>query len=224
MRSQGPSRSQPGAAMIPGVSTTREPTVVTASITASVKKYISTLVVHPVRSSSTQPAAMPARTSSARSLLSAGHMTSCSHRMSGRSPPSPRSAIIGVCACVLINPGSRTPGRACTAASDGGASASGPTQAIRPSASMSRAASRRTEHSASQGRTTGAVRRKVTAGFPRATAATGTAAARPRRRGASPARCAAAARGRRPRCPRGRRTRSHRRPARSSRARETRSL
>ena len=44
---QRPSRSQPGAAMMPGVSSTREPTAVTASITSSVKKYISTLVVQP---------------------------------------------------------------------------------------------------------------------------------------------------------------------------------
>ena len=109
--SHGPSRSQPGAAMIPGVSSTREPTAVTASITASVKKYISTLVVHPVRSSSTQPAVMPARTSSARSRPSAGHITSCSQRISGRSPPSPRSGSIGVWQWVLTSPGSSSPGQ-----------------------------------------------------------------------------------------------------------------
>ena len=157
--SHGPSRSHPGAAMIPGVSSTREPTAVTASSTASVKKYISTLVVHPVRSSSTQPAVMAVRTSSARSLLSAGQITSRSQRISGRSPPSPRSATIGVCACALISPGSRSPCRARTGAVDGGADERGPTNAIRPSSSTSTTASRTTEHEASQGRTTGAVRR-----------------------------------------------------------------
>ena len=113
--------------MIPGVSSTREPTAVTASITSSVKKYISTLVVQPVRSSSTQPAVMPARTSGPVNRPSAGHITSCSQRSSGRSPPIPRSAIIGVCACVLTRPGSSAPGSARTGADVGGASDRGPT-------------------------------------------------------------------------------------------------
>ena len=113
--------------MIPGVSSTREPTAVTASITASVKKYISTLVVQPVRSSSTQPAVMAARTSSARNRASAGHITSVSQRISGRSPPRPRSASIGVCACVLTRPGSSTPDSARTGADDAGAAARAPT-------------------------------------------------------------------------------------------------
>ena len=113
--------------MIPGVSSTREPTVVAASITASVKKYISTLVVQPVRSISTQPAIMLARTSGPVIRPSAGHITSCSQRSSGRSPPSPRSAAIGVCACVLTRPGSSAPGSARTGAVGGGAVASGPT-------------------------------------------------------------------------------------------------
>jgi hypothetical protein len=113
--------------MIPGVSSTREPTAVTASITASVKKYISTLVVHPVRSSSTQPAVMAARTSSARKRASAGHITSVSQRINGRSPPSPRSASIGVCACVLTSPGSSRPDSARTGAPVDGAATRAPT-------------------------------------------------------------------------------------------------
>ncbi len=126
MASQLPSRSQPGVAMTPGVSSTRDPTASTASITASVKKYISTLVVVPVRSSSTQPETIPARTSDAVSRPSAGHITSCSQRRSGRSPPSPRSSSIGVWQWVLTRPGSSTPVSSRTAPGGGGAPASGP--------------------------------------------------------------------------------------------------
>ena len=39
----------------------------------------------------------------------------------------PRSAIIGVCACVLTSPGSSAPGTARTGASDSGAEVRGPT-------------------------------------------------------------------------------------------------
>ena len=126
--SQLPSRSQPGAAMTPGVSSTREPTASTASTTASVKKYISTLVVVPVRSSSTQPDVMPARTSDAVSRPSAGHITSCSQRSSGRSPPIPRSSSIGVWQWVLTSPGSSTPASSRT----GPADAAAPPRAARP--------------------------------------------------------------------------------------------
>jgi hypothetical protein len=125
--SQLPNRSHPGAAMIPGVSSTREPTVVTASSTSSVKKYISTLVVQPVRSSCTQPAVIDACTSAPVSRPSAGHITSCSQRSSGRSPPRPRSGVIGVCACVLTRPGSSAPVSSRTGAAVGGAATSGPT-------------------------------------------------------------------------------------------------
>ena len=154
--SQLPRRSQPGAAITPGVSSTREPTVSTASTTASVKKYISTLVVVPVRRSSTQPDVIPARTSDAVSRPSAGHITSCSHRSSGRSPPMPRSSSIGVWQWVFTSPGSSTPGRARTGPGTGGASAIGPTHVIRPSAT-STAPLRSTEHAGSHGSTTGAV-------------------------------------------------------------------
>ena len=88
--------------------------MVTASIMASEKKYISVLVVQPVRSSSTQPEVIPACTSDAVSLPSAGHITSCSQRISGRSPPMPRSSVMGVWAWVLMSPGSSAPATAYT--------------------------------------------------------------------------------------------------------------
>jgi hypothetical protein len=173
--------------MMPGVSTTRDPTARAASTTSSVKKYISTLVVHPVLSISTQPAVIPACTCSPRIRPSAGHMTSCSQRMSGRSPPIPRSTAIGVCACVLTRPGSSAPGSVRTGASVDGALCRGPAKAIRPLAVMSSAASRTTEQAGSQGSITGASSRTpvVTGATRAASAATGTAAARRRRRAAS---------------------------------------
>jgi hypothetical protein len=171
--------------MIPGVSTTRDPAADTASITASVKKYISTLVVQPVRSSSMQPDVIAIRTSSASSRPSAGHITSWSQRMSGRSPPMPRSAIIGVCAWVFTRPGSSAPGIVRTGVVPAGAVARGPTYPIRPSASTSTTASRSTEQRGSHGSTTGATSRvAVTAAARGGSAASGTAAATPRCRAA----------------------------------------
>src|SRR3954454_7783627 len=119
----------------------RAPVRPTAAAMRSGWKYISTLVVTPLPSISADAAVMATSTSSGVSRASRGHMTSCSHRSSGRPSPWPRNSTIGACEWMLTNPGSRTPGSSTRSASGaGGASEVGPTQAIRPS-STSRTAS-----------------------------------------------------------------------------------
>ena len=211
--SQLPRRSQPGAAITPGVSSTREPTVSTASTTAPVKKYISTLVVVPVRRSSMHPDVMPARTSDAVSRPSAGHITSCSQRSSGRSPPIPRSSSIGVWQWVLTSPGSSTPASSRTGPRSG--------RCLRERPDPGDAPVRDVDGAVAQDRARGVARQHHRGGEPRgphlsaaaraATAASGTAAATRRCRAGSPASSAAAARGTPRRSPRDRRTRSPRR-------------
>ena len=96
--SQVPRRSIPGAVMMPGVMTTRDPSSRTASTTVSAQKYISVEVVTPWRSISSPPASIPARTSGASSRASAGQTTSVSQRISGRSPPMPAQQRQRACA------------------------------------------------------------------------------------------------------------------------------
>ncbi|MDF2976423.1 MAG: hypothetical protein K0S40_1151 [Actinomycetospora sp.] len=146
----------PGAVMIPGVSTTREPISSTASTTCSDWKYISADVVTPPRSISVLPASIPAWTSAPSSFASAGQTTSRSQRISGRSPPKPRSTVNGVWAWALTSPGMSRPPTRVVGASVAGAVSAGPTCAIRPSSSTSTTASRSTLPASSQGRTIGA--------------------------------------------------------------------
>ena len=103
--------------MIPAASTTRDPASSTAPASWSLWKYISTLVVTPRRSISTEPSSMPARMSEGRIRASAGQITSCSQRSSGRSPPMPRSTVIGLCACAFTRPGNRIPAQCLVTAS-----------------------------------------------------------------------------------------------------------
>ena len=125
--SQVPSRSIPGAVMMPGVRTTRDPISRTAAATSSAQKYISVEVVTPLRSISTVPASIPARTSSPSSRDSAGQTTSVSQRINGRSPPIPRSRASGVWAWVLTRPGMSARDTRSTVTSETGAAAAGPT-------------------------------------------------------------------------------------------------
>jgi hypothetical protein len=101
--------------------------------------YISTLVVIPWRSISALANRMAARTSSAVSRPSRGHMTSLSQRFSGSPSPIPRNSVMGEWQCAFSRPGLISPGSRVSGAFDGGASATGPIQVMRPSATSSTA-------------------------------------------------------------------------------------
>ena len=117
----------------------RAPVVPTAAAIRSGWKYISTLVVMPLPSISAEAAVMATSTSFPVSRASRGHITSRSQRSSGSPSPWPRNSTIGACEWVLTRPGSRIPGSAVTWLLTGGASAAGPTHAIRPSSTSSTA-------------------------------------------------------------------------------------
>ena len=130
----------PGSGISGVAISARAPVRPTAAAIRSGWKYISTLVVTPLRSSSAEAAVIAASTSSAVSRASRGHMTSASHRSSGSPSPWPRNSTIGACEWALTSPGSSTPGSATREASGAsGASAAGPIQRISPSSTSTTA-------------------------------------------------------------------------------------
>ena len=77
----------PGSGITGAAITARAPVARTAAAIRSGWKYISTLVVTPLRSSSADAAVMATSTSSPVSRASRGHMTSRSQRSSGSPSP-----------------------------------------------------------------------------------------------------------------------------------------
>ena len=107
----------PGSGSSGASTSDRAPVARTAAAIRSGSKYISTLVVTPLRSISADAAVIATSMSSGVSRASRGHMTSCSQRSSGSPSPCPRNSTIGACEWALTMPGISRPGRATTSAS-----------------------------------------------------------------------------------------------------------